>query len=166
MPQTSLSPALALLLSMLLLLRSSSLSSISSRLVRFGLRLPSNHLRLFSTVSSSQSSSATFLSSPPSISKPTIHLQPSEERLFNLFLQFCQERGLSTVVRVAGGWVRDKLLNTSNKYDIDIALDNMTGKDFALGFNSWIQDKGMAGMQFGVIQQNPDKSKHLETGDP
>ena len=32
-------------------------------------------------------------------------------------------------MRVAGGWVRDKLLNL-NSNDIDIALDNMMGKEF------------------------------------
>ena len=32
-------------------------------------------------------------------------------------------------MRVAGGWVRDKLLGKES-HDIDIALDDMTGKDF------------------------------------
>jgi tRNA nucleotidyltransferase/poly(A) polymerase len=36
----------------------------------------------------------------------------------------------NTVLRCAGGWVRDKLLGRDS-LDIDIALDNMLGKDFA-----------------------------------
>jgi tRNA nucleotidyltransferase/poly(A) polymerase len=38
--------------------------------------------------------------------------------------------GTNTVLRCAGGWVRDKLLGCDS-LDIDIALDNMLGKDFA-----------------------------------
>lgn len=38
--------------------------------------------------------------------------------------------GLSTTLRAAGGWVRDKLLGKQSD-DVDIALDNMLGKDFA-----------------------------------
>lgn len=34
---------------------------------------------------------------------------------------------LNTTFRVAGGWVRDKLLQKES-YDIDIALDDMTGE--------------------------------------
>jgi len=34
---------------------------------------------------------------------------------------------LKTTFRVAGGWVRDKLLNIDSN-DIDIALDDMTGE--------------------------------------
>jgi len=33
-------------------------------------------------------------------------------------------------MRVAGGWVRDKLLGIESD-DIDIALDNMSGPEFA-----------------------------------
>ena len=41
-----------------------------------------------------------------------------------------------------GGWVRDKLLGVSGKEDIDIALDNMAGNDFAIALNKWHTSKG------------------------
>ena len=41
-----------------------------------------------------------------------------------------------------GGWVRDKLLGVSGKEDIDIALDNMAGNDFAIALNKWQINKG------------------------
>ena len=38
--------------------------------------------------------------------------------------------------------VRDKLLGVSGKEDIDIALDNMAGNDFAIALNKWQINKG------------------------
>eukprot|EP00981_Chlorochromonas_danica_P007342 scaffold1690_cov177-Ochromonas_danica.AAC.19 len=97
-------------------------------------------------------------------SKPVkLSLLPEEEELFKLFLRFCEERKLSTTIRVAGGWVRDKLIGGHHKMDIDIALDDMTGKQFAMMLNQWIAERGMLSVRIGIIQQNPDKSKHLET---
>ena len=67
------------------------------------------------------------------------------------------------VMRVAGGWVRDKVLGLSS-HDIDIALDTMMGAEFAEGVRSII-DKDNQGKttKIGVIKQNPEQSKHLET---
>ena len=41
-----------------------------------------------------------------------------------------KESGKKTVLRVAGGWVRDKLIGRGSS-DIDIALDDMYGEEFA-----------------------------------
>ena len=41
-----------------------------------------------------------------------------------------QHAGAGTVLRAAGDWVRDKLIGRESP-DIDIALDNMLGADFA-----------------------------------
>eukprot|EP00879_Flechtneria_rotunda_P022835 GHRR01024128.1.p2 GENE.GHRR01024128.1~~GHRR01024128.1.p2 ORF type:complete len:137 (-),score=41.61 GHRR01024128.1:163-573(-) len=55
----------------------------------------------------------------------------SEERvLFDTLLAAAKHAGTNTVLRCAGGWVRDKLLGKESK-DIDIALDNMLGREFA-----------------------------------
>lgn len=43
--------------------------------------------------------------------------------------KYRDELGLKTVLRVAGGWVRDKVLGKQSK-DIDIALDDMKGQEF------------------------------------
>lgn len=56
--------------------------------------------------------------------------------------QMVKEEKMGTTLRVAGGWVRDKLvgqeqgfhqrhLSKVDKMDIDIALDNCMGGDFA-----------------------------------
>jgi len=92
-----------------------------------------------------------------------ISLSEAESELFTMFRQLISERQLSTTVRVAGGWVRDKLLGYPSKDDIDIALDNMSGVEFATILNEWTVEKGQESVSIAIIQQNPDKSKHLET---
>lgn len=59
-----------------------------------------------------------------------ITLTAEERALFDTLLAAAKSSGTNTVLRAAGGWVRDKLLGKESK-DIDIALDNMLGKDFA-----------------------------------
>lgn len=55
-------------------------------------------------------------------------------------MQVVKAKCPKTTVRVAGGWVRDKVSNlyltlvqliSKESVDIDLALDNMTGTDFA-----------------------------------
>ena len=112
---------------------------------------------------------------------------------------------LNTTLRVAGGWVRDKLLSTpafqtqhngrtqgerltskakrpagqasmgrqgtkiivddvSNQpVDIDIALDDMLGREFADHLNQYLSEQGQEKVSVGVVLKNPEKSKHLET---
>lgn len=67
-----------------------------------------------------------------------------------------------TVLRVAGGWVRDKLLGKESD-DVDMALDNVSGAAFAESLNTFLQEQGLETRSIGVIQANPDQSKHLET---
>ena len=81
-----------------------------------------------------------------------------------------------TTLRVAGGWVRDKLLGKESD-DIDIALDDMYGEEFAELIRQQIFDDDVKsgkidptqikedkkGKSYGVIKANNDKSKHLET---
>ena len=92
-----------------------------------------------------------------------IKLTSDEQNLFEMFREFVKEKQLTTTVRVAGGWVRDKIMNTIVKDDIDIAVDNMTGKDFVELLHEWTSQNGREMSKIGVIQQNPEKSKHLET---
>lgn len=91
----------------------------------------------------------------------TIHLTDTEEKLFGDLLestrkvwsvdrnQACRDgvihilccslqAGLTTTLRCAGGWVRDKLMGRES-LDIDIALDNMLGKDFADTVNQYLE---------------------------
>lgn len=59
-----------------------------------------------------------------------ITLTVEEQELFSLLLEAAKHAGSGTTLRCAGGWVRDKLLGKESK-DIDVALDNMLGRDFA-----------------------------------
>lgn len=142
----------------------------------------------------------------------SIRLTPEEEELFALLREVRIENGLDTTLRVAGGWVRDKLLRTpefrtyhkvwevgnqrlfTSKFrqratttalgpsmgrqgtkvlvnddekvqpvDIDIALDDMLGREFADRLNQYLSAKGEEEISVGVVLKNPEKSKHLET---
>ncbi|CAA0809892.1 Polynucleotide adenylyltransferase family protein [Striga hermonthica] len=106
---------------------------------------------------------AAMFPSPPSVHvKDRIDLTAKEEQIFDRLLQVLRHFNLQTQLRVAGGWVRDKLLG-KECYDIDIALDNMLGKEFCEKVNEYLSSKGEEAQGVGVIQCNPDQSKHLET---
>jgi len=177
---------------------------------------------------------------------PKIILTPEEEELFHLLTGVIQESKLTSTLRVAGGWVRDKILasgygsggdfqrgksnisvdggtnihggvsgknqggsverltskfkgpssgrqgskligvvgsattttttttssssslqslvdNVDIPVDIDIALDNMLGREFADHLNDWLLQHGRDKISVGVVLKNPEKSKHLET---
>lgn len=66
----------------------------------------------------------------------------------------------TTTARVAGGWVRDKLLNRQS-HDIDIVLDTHSGVEFLTLFKEKATLLDFSSI--GVIKMNPEKSKHLET---
>ncbi|KAJ8488681.1 hypothetical protein ONZ51_g3411 [Trametes cubensis] len=74
-----------------------------------------------------------------------------------------ESEGIETSCRIAGGWVRDKLLG-SQCNDIDIALENMMGVPFAERFVDYCRTvKNLAVKNVAKIESNPDQSKHLET---
>lgn len=111
-------------------------------------------------------------SATPAPAPPTHHppfpLTPLEHRLFTLLLDVVRDQALSNLtLRVAGGWVRDKLLrphaDLGAAVDIDIALDTMLGRDFAERVNAHLVSRGLHPASVGLIQRNPDQSKHLET---
>ena len=85
-----------------------------------------------------------------------------EEKIFTTLLDVVKRYDLPVTLRVAGGWVRDKLLGKHSS-DIDIALDTMMGEEFAGKVNEYLKEKGEETHGVGVIQSNPDQSKHLET---
>lgn len=89
-------------------------------------------------------------------------ITPTEKRIFDLVLRVVNDYNTGTTLRVAGGWVRDKLLGKDSK-DIDFAIDNMSGEKFARLVNKWMKEHGMDTRSVGVIKANPDQSKHLET---
>lgn len=84
-----------------------------------------------------------------------------EQRIFDRLLAVVDHYGLGTELRVAGGWVRDKLLGEDSD-DIDIALD-MTGQDFCRKVQDYSVLMGFEQKEAHVIESNPDKCKHLQT---
>ncbi|XP_022858167.1 putative CCA tRNA nucleotidyltransferase 2 isoform X2 [Olea europaea var. sylvestris] len=111
----------------------------------------------------SSSVTATMCTSPVCITvKDQIDLTAKEKQIFDRLLAVLRHFNLQTQLRVAGGWVRDKLLGREC-YDIDIALDNMLGKEFCEKVNEYSLSAGEETHGIGVIQCNPDQSKHLET---
>ncbi|OQR84657.1 tRNA nucleotidyltransferase [Achlya hypogyna] len=93
---------------------------------------------------------------------PTLVLTPDEEKLFAFLLDVDKQKAAGLTLRVAGGWVRDKLLGRSSD-DIDIVLDTMTGAAFAELVNTYEVQHGHATHTVGIIKANPEQSKHLET---
>jgi tRNA nucleotidyltransferase (CCA-adding enzyme) len=91
------------------------------------------------------------------VANPRVSLDTTETKIFDLLKKVADKHG--TVVRVAGGWVRDKLLGKTN-HDIDVSIEGMTGATFA---KLVAQEMGVTEDQVGVIKANPEQSKHLET---
>jgi tRNA nucleotidyltransferase (CCA-adding enzyme) len=88
-----------------------------------------------------------------------IHLQSWEVEIFDTIKKVLTKYDKKTICRVAGGWVRDKMLG-KNTEDIDIALDDMKGEEIAKMINNELYQ---GHEKFGVVKENPEKSKHLET---
>ncbi|KAF8061010.1 hypothetical protein FPV67DRAFT_1423258 [Lyophyllum atratum] len=101
---------------------------------------------------------------PPS--QMTIELTDVENQICTV-LDECtkylkEDKGIDTSCRIAGGWVRDKLLG-SDSNDIDIALSDMMGLEFADHLAEFARNKGIPTGNISKIAQNPEQSKHLET---
>lgn len=69
-----------------------------------------------------------------------VQLKDSEKELFRLLKNTLQHANLRTTLRCAGGWVRDKLLG-KDSVDIDIALDDMLGTQFAEHLNAYLESQ-------------------------
>jgi tRNA nucleotidyltransferase (CCA-adding enzyme) len=50
-----------------------------------------------------------------------------------------------------------------DSHDLDIAIDKMMGEKFAERLIEYLRTKNISASSCGVIQSNPDRSKHLET---
>lgn len=66
----------------------------------------------------------------PTIIFNLIKLNDFENDLFSKLLTIIRHEQLSCSIRVAGGWVRDKLLGKDSE-DIDLVVDTMSGRQFA-----------------------------------
>ncbi|CAK4113069.1 unnamed protein product [Aphanomyces euteiches] len=92
--------------------------------------------------------------------EPKIDLTPAEEKLFEV-LQFIRKKyAPKATLRVAGGWVRDKMLGIPSD-DIDIALDTMTGEAFVKKILHFQNTAGVPVKGFYIVKKNAEQSKHL-----
>lgn len=91
-----------------------------------------------------------------------IRLSALEREFFDAVCAACKAFAPSSTVRVAGGWVRDKLMGKAESHDLDLAIDNMDGKDFGEQvLNRYWREHGDGTRRIGVIKVNPEQSKHL-----
>ncbi|KAM7491499.1 hypothetical protein LguiA_034420 [Lonicera macranthoides] len=90
------------------------------------------------------------------------NITDKERQIFEFLLQVIRHFSLQTQIRVAGGWVRDKLLGQECN-DIDIALDDMLGTEFTEKVNEYLLSLGKEKLKIKPIPRNPEQSKHLET---
>ncbi|CAH2033639.1 unnamed protein product [Thlaspi arvense] len=94
--------------------------------------------------------------------KEKIDLTEKEREIFDRLIGTLRFFYLDTELRVAGGWVRDKLLGRESD-DIDIAIDNMSGSEFLDKLKEYLSSRGEKVQGDTVIERNPEQSKHLET---
>ncbi|OLL23311.1 CCA tRNA nucleotidyltransferase, mitochondrial [Neolecta irregularis DAH-3] len=109
---------------------------------------------------------------------PEIVLTPKEERLRKALVATADhikiKEGKDVTVRLAGGWVRDKVIRTTSSLtakllsiqcnDLDVTLDSQTGYQFALKMKNYLDTTGSSDLtSITKIESNPAKSKHLET---
>jgi tRNA nucleotidyltransferase (CCA-adding enzyme) len=95
----------------------------------------------------------------------SVRLKDDEILLFASLLEASDALGKNTVLRAAGGWVRDKLLGIES-HDIDIALDNVPGDEFALFLHARVKAQESSSgniSSIGVVRENPNQSKHIRT---
>lgn len=92
----------------------------------------------------------------------SITLNKTEVKIFDLLMKVVKSKTPNTTLRVAGGWVRDKLLGKESS-DIDIAIDTMTGEDFANLLLQCMKEHGIHQLGVTVVEANPEQSKHLAT---
>jgi hypothetical protein len=120
-----------------------------------GIDVPSlAHARSISSSSTAASASPLDIdmsSAPVSQETPQLVLTPLEQSIFGHVLACCAMFKLETQVRVAGGWVRDKLLGLESE-DIDFALDNCTGEEFAGKLSEYLKSIGEKTSSIGVIK--------------
>ncbi|PNP41293.1 hypothetical protein TGAMA5MH_07166 [Trichoderma gamsii] len=111
------------------------------------------------------------------MSTHSVKLTEREKQLRSLLLNVAKFIDTTTtldqplVLRWAGGWVRDRLLGIES-HDIDVAINAMTGQQFAQHISEYCKQPdaakthGFAPGDIGRLHRiasNPDKSKHLET---
>lgn len=91
-------------------------------------------------------------------------LPEAEVKLFDFVVNAVKH--LDVTLRVAGGWVRDQMLNRPSD-DIDITIETPQGRNYITGEQlAIVLAEATEAVNFprvSVIKTNPEKSKHIET---
>ncbi len=86
-----------------------------------------------------------------------------ELQIINLIKEHAESFSPPVVARLAGGLIRDKIMDIVS-HDIDVAVDRMSGYEFASGLISKYNERVPDNKKYlHKIARNPEKSKHLET---
>ena len=83
-----------------------------------------------------------------------VHLTEQEKELFTVLKAVVAHSSPSTVLRCAGGWVRDKLLG-KDSHDIDIALSNKKGAEFAEDINAYLASQAQSTLKVAIMSLTP-----------
>ncbi len=84
-------------------------------------------------------------------------------KIFDILSNTVEEKSPNTTLRIAGGWVRDRALNLKSK-DIDIAVDNMSGLEFAKLVHAYMKENNIeCGQNVATIAANTEANKNLES---
>jgi hypothetical protein len=97
----------------------------------------------------------------PYVIQKNIRLTKGEVELFDFLVYVGRLYTPDTTLRVAGGWVRDKLLGQDSD-DIDIVLDNVTGTTFAEYITAFQSSRRLEKSSVGIVKANSDKVKYVE----
>ena len=88
-----------------------------------------------------------------------ISLNEKEKECFSIIMNIITKNNLGSVVcRVAGGWVRDKLLGKESD-DIDISVSGIASWKLVYSINTELYQKKF---KMGIIPKNPEKGKNIE----
>ena len=84
-----------------------------------------------------------------------LDLTSEEEKLIQLLVKVKERYSKSTTIRIAGGWVRDKLIygKDTPSRDIDLVLSDISGKEFADMVVRYVQEEEKEEMNNGSIQK-------------
>lgn len=97
---------------------------------------------------------------------PAIQLSEQERQLFAFLLASVAHTagpGAAVTLRVAGGWVRDKLMGRPSA-DIDVVVEGMRALALVEGINAFLSARaGGAGSakNFSTVEADPEHGKHM-----
>ena len=99
------------------------------------------------------------MSTMASAAQRKVQLTEQEKELFAVLKAVVAHSSPSTVLRCAGGWVRDKLLG-KDSHDIDIALSDKKGAEFAEDINAYLASQAQSAVKVAIVSLLPHRRQH------